>query len=235
MSQQHRYQADSFGAQRAVSIQVSKQQSPFAKWAPYLALPFFVPVLPFLGMVTGWLAMRDIKANAARTGLGRAKFAARCGLAFTIAQLVVGAVAWQYADAARTAPQTALRAGQAGDIANFVAQFQSSGSVDDMEQALAFTMLIHDRYGDCRDIELQLPKQWYTAWRPFDAFNYDMRFTSGSVHATARIVMQPNLESMGMPRMAYIQLHDPKLGDLRFPPDAQTKRVLKTVAGADQE
>ncbi|MCA9294065.1 MAG: hypothetical protein KDA20_09655 [Phycisphaerales bacterium] len=229
------YQADSFGRQRAVSIQVTQQQSPLAKWAPFLALPFFVPVLPLLGMATGWLAMKDIKTNAAHTGVGRAKFAMRCGLAFTIAQLVIGFAAWQYSSAARSAPQIALQAGQGGDVAAFVGQFDSPGEVHDMEQAFAFLTLLRDRYGEYKGADLQLPAKWYTSWRPFEPFDYDLRFSSGSVRATAQIVMQPDLESMGMPRMKYFVLHDAQLGDLRFPPDAKTAAALRMVADADDQ
>ena len=223
------FQADSFGQQRAVSIKVTKQQSRRATWSLRCVMPFFVPVLPFVGAVLGMVAMGEIAKNAARTGAGRAKLAVVLGLIFTAVQGVLGWQGWQYARTARTAPQAALQAGQAGDIAAFVDQFSALGTENDIEQAFGFLTLVRDRYGECRDASINLPQDWYAAWRPFEPFTYDITFANQTITATAQVVMRPDIETFGQPRLAYITLHDPKRSDLRFPPDAATAKALASV------
>ncbi len=229
------YSGDSFGQQREVRIEVTAAHSSQAKWGLRCAVPFFIPVLPFIGMILGWLALGSIRKNAAMDGLRSAKWAVYLGFAFTVAQGVIGWSAWQYNNVARNGPHTALQMGQDGDVAGFIAQFESAGDVDDMEQAFAFLTLLRDRYGECDSAALVLPDGWYTSWRPFEPFDYDMHFEGATLPATVQIVIKPDLDTLGMPRMSYITLHDSAQGDLRFPPDAATHSAIKAMAAANEE
>lgn len=224
------YHADQFGQSREVSIQVSRSRSGLASWALRCALPFFVPVLPLLGMLMGWMALGAIGRNVAKTGRRRARLAVLIGFIFTAAQAAAGWMGWQYYAAMQRGPHGALVAGLGGDTAGFASSFEDP--IASTAQAGAFLALLRDRYGSCENATLVLADGWYKSWRPFDPFDYQLRFSEATVRARVQIVLRPDLTTWNWrPRLRSIELNDPDHGVVRFPTAARTTVVAS--AGAE--
>lgn len=120
-------------------------------WAAVAMIASFVPCPPMcvLGMIFGWVALRDIRRTG-RRGRGVAFVAIGLGLAVTVFWIV--AAIWWNANVRRPmidGPADAFRLGLAGDVEGFRASFADPGSE---AEAAAFLSEISQRFGPLRTI-----------------------------------------------------------------------------------
>jgi hypothetical protein len=190
-------------------------------------LIFFCPITTIIAPLLGLAAIVSIGSNPARKGKGLALVGIVCGILFTAGWGYFGYQGVQlfskYGAMVMSGPNDALKAGFAGDTVAFKASFHGPGATVPDDQALAFIQVLRSRYGEFVSCALDR-----TAGQPNQpppgqtqmAMPYVFQFSNGTVKGQAELVFaDPNTGQL-LQHFGWIEINDPDLGDLRYPPEA---------------
>lgn len=209
-----------------------RQVSRLAIASLILSLVFCCPLTTFAGIITGSIAVIKTMHNQALTGRWMAILAIVISLAGTGLQFSVGS--WGYYAVLKpimTGPETAIQAGEAGDIAAFQSHFVTSAAHQSTnEEAKEFLAILKDRYGVFQGASLDqgsTPTKTPTAGQDFVA-DYQLDFAKGRIRSTCAIEMTGANGGLSM-RIKGIVIHDAENGELRYPLNDNTEPQGKNI------
>jgi hypothetical protein len=207
------------------AARVSSRTSGWALVALLCSLGVFCPVLTIVGPVLGVIALREIKRTSNRRGRGLAWGAIVFGTLVTAAW--AGGAVWWHVNVRRpllNGPQAQLHAGFAGDVEAFKSGFTSSGAATSDEEALDFLNALSQRYGTFIDASLDMPDDpdAPTIDRQRPVLPYRFIFEDQTVRAEAAFVVADPSSGRLVCQFDWLIVYDDRLGDLRYPPDADT-------------
>lgn len=210
-----------------------KQVSRLAIASLILSLVFCCPLTTLAGIITGSMAVIKTIHNQALTGRWIAILAIIISLAGTGLQISV--VNWGYYAVFKpimTGPETAIPAGEAGDITTFQSHFVTSAANQSKnEDAKEFLATLKDRYGAFQGASLDqgsTPTKTPTAGQDFIG-DYQLDFAKGRIRCTCTFEIGDAKGGLSM-RIKEIVIHDVDHGDLTYPLNDDADPQEKTTA-----
>lgn len=186
------------------------------------ALLFCVPVLPLIGVVLGLIALVTMVGKSHLRGRGMAIAAIVLGLAISIAQ---GIGVWFFVGVGtkvmalmRDTPIQTMRAGLAGDIAGFKANFDGTGASASDAEAQAFLNEVSQRFGTLTSMELDPAAPPRQQGQAMMEGTYIAKFSNGDVRANVELVIMDPKTGSFIYKLGAIEFVDAQRGNLRFPP-----------------
>ncbi|MBT8486135.1 MAG: DUF4190 domain-containing protein [Phycisphaerae bacterium] len=178
------------------------------------------PPLCLIGPLLGVVALFETRRRGT-TGRGLAKAGIAVGLAATLGWSVF---AWWWNDQAREpmlhGPQSALRAGFAGDVATFEAAFLAPPG--EADEAARFIATLRDRYGQFQSATIDEAR--LDADTPLDRARplipYRLQFAEAEISGEAVFVLFQPSSVRPVLRFERLTIVDPAGGDLVYPVSA---------------
>lgn len=193
-----------------------------------LSLVFCCPLTTLAGIVTGALAVAATVRDRNLAGRWIAVVAIVISSIATIGQTIVLVKGYDVLVKGydlvfvpiMSGPQTALRAGESGDLATFQQSFTSSAvNENTAENVRVFLAALTERYGAFTTASLDTnsaPKQPPAAGQDFIA-DYQLDFAKGRIRATCTIELADATGQLSL-KLKSLVIHDVDRGDLRYPP-----------------
>lgn len=172
-----------------------------------------------IGAILGLIGAVVIKPTSAVKGRGLAMAGLLIGLILTAAQIGGGVWIWNtFVVPVMEGPQQALRAGFAGDMTAFKAEFHGGGATAPDAQAQAFIDSLRSRYGEYQSCELdQSQQRQQTFGEPEAVFPYVLSFADKTVRAEALMIFSDKTKGGFIMRWGSITVIDADHGDLTYP------------------
>lgn len=186
-----------------------------------LSLVFCCPLTTLAGIVTGALAVAATVRDRNLAGRWIAIVAIVISSIATIGQTIVLVKGYDLVFVPiMSGPQTALRAGESGDLATFQQSFTSSAvNENTAENARVFLAALTERYGAFTTASLDTnsaSSQPPAAGQDFIA-DYQLDFAKGRIRATCTIELADATGQLSL-KLKSVVIHDVDRGDLRYPP-----------------
>lgn len=193
---------------------------------------FICPITTIIGPILGLVGLATISESKGTKGKGLCIAGILLGVILTIGW-AVGSYFIFYKPFAfvMAGPDPALRAGFDGDVQAF--QDAIYGPVPPRAEAQAFLDALRDRYGDYVGVEMD-PQQNQQP-QPGQAsapFSYILQFSNGTAPAKVELIFaDPAQGKNWVMQVGAIEVIDPDLGNLRYPPAAEP---METETPADE-
>ncbi|MBT8486136.1 MAG: hypothetical protein HKO59_12120 [Phycisphaerales bacterium] len=201
-----------------------RKTSGMAITALVFSLIFICPLTTLLGPLLGLIAFFKIGSDPTRKGKGIALTAIVLGLLFTAGWVYggmkIGKLVGESMQVVSNGAPDALRAGFAGDMATFKAQFHGAGAAATDEEVQAFLGELEQRYGAFVSASFRPDRQASSPQfgTPSQVFPYDATFDQGTREVEAEVVFADQATGQMVMKLGYITVVDDDLGDLTYPP-----------------
>ncbi len=183
------------------------------------------PITTIVGPLLGIAALVKIGGNPALKGRGIALAAILMGVVFTSAQVWGGYRFYEtFIVPVMRGPGDALAAGFAGDLVGFRAEFYGPGSTASDADATAFIDQLRERYGEFVSCGFDQGRgaPGPSPGQARGSFPYVLVFDGETVSAEAEMIFYDEATDIMAMQWWSITVFDPDLGDLTYPPAAES-------------